>query len=149
MPVPPAVAGGSTRPGASGGSGAQRQPPATAGGTDLRGRVEEMLIERMRNASSLGQRITYNRAILNVAASERARGVLKGLLKSEPPPSGGGQKPGTGSTRASLGAVEPRRGGGSANWPPAYAGGSDLPLKAKDRFDIVTRLLILGDPEAP
>jgi aminopeptidase N len=35
--------------------------------------------------------------------------------------------------------------------PVAAAPGSDLviSLKTKDRFDIVTRLLILGDPEAP
>jgi aminopeptidase N len=32
--------------------------------------------------------------------------------------------------------------------PPANAGGSALPLKTKDRFDIVTRLAILGDPDA-
>jgi aminopeptidase N len=79
----------------------------------------------MRNAETLGQRITFYRAFLNIAASDKARAVLKGILKPEPPPSGGGQK------------VEPL----STNW------GSDLPLKAKDKFDIVTRLIILGDPD--
>jgi len=33
--------------------------------------------------------------------------------------------------------------------PPATAGGSDLRLRTKDRFDIVTRLAVLGDPDAP
>jgi aminopeptidase N len=33
--------------------------------------------------------------------------------------------------------------------PPATAGGSDLPLRTKDKFDIVTRLLILGDADGP
>ncbi len=105
---------------------------ASASGADLRSRVEDLLIERMRTAPGLGQRITFYRAFLNIAASQKARGVLKTLLKSEPPPSGGGQKVGAGPT----------------NGPAANAGGSDLPLKTKDRFDIVTRLLILGDPEA-
>jgi aminopeptidase N len=59
--------------------------------------------------------------------------VLKAMLKSEPPASAGGQKLGARST----------------NWPAANAAGSDLPLKTKDRFDIVTRLAILGDPDAP
>jgi aminopeptidase N len=37
--------------------------------------------------------------------------------------------------------------------PPATAGGTDsggaIPIRTKDQFDIVTKLLILGDPEAP
>jgi aminopeptidase N len=39
----------------------------------------------------------------------------------------------------------------AAKNPPANAGGSDpfgIPFKTKDRFDIVTRLAILGDPDA-
>jgi len=34
--------------------------------------------------------------------------------------------------------------------PPTTAGGTDktIPLKTKDRFDIVTRLAVLGDPDA-
>ncbi len=117
---------------------------------DLRSRVEDLLIERMRTAPTLGQRITFYRAFLNVAASEKARGVLKSMLvKSEPPPSGGGQKVGIGSTPTSSGTVGTKPGAGATNWPPANAGGSDLPLKSKDQFDIITRLLILNDPDAP
>jgi aminopeptidase N len=88
----------------------------------------------MRNSPTLGQRITYYRALLNIVSTENGRSVLKAMLKSEPPPSGGGQKLGVRST----------------NWPAANAAGSDsIPLKTKDRFDIVTRLAILGDPDAP
>jgi aminopeptidase N len=106
------------------------EPSLTVG---LRTRVEEMLIDRMRSAPMLGQRITYYRAFLNIGASERARGVLKDLLRSVPPAVTGG---------APLSATKA---------PPTTVGGTDksIPLKTKDRFDIVTRLLILGDAEAP
>jgi aminopeptidase N len=90
---------------------------------ELAPRVENILIDRMKTAETLGQRITYYRAFLNVASSEKAKNVLKAMLKkSEPPASAGGF-----------------RGGGN----------SAFPLKTKDKFDIVTRLLILGDPDAP
>ncbi|MGD9562067.1 MAG: M1 family aminopeptidase [Pyrinomonadaceae bacterium] len=122
---PPALAGG--LPDAV----ALKRPAANAAGIDLHTRVEDMLIERMRNAATLGQRITYYRAFLNIAASDKARGVLKGLLRSEP------RAVATGFRKA------PRE-----KNPVAIAPGSDLPLKTKDKFDIVTRLLILGDPDA-
>ncbi|MBX3244637.1 MAG: hypothetical protein KF685_09305 [Acidobacteria bacterium] len=97
----------------------------------LRSRVEDLLIERMQNAETQGQRITYYRAFLNVAESENARNTLKAMLKkSEPPASAGGFLNGNDNKN-----------------PPTHAGGSDLPLKTKDKFDIVTRLIILGDPE--
>ena len=78
------------KPDREGGRNAQRGDPAlaharaSASGDDLRSRVEDMLIERMRNAESLGQRITYYRAFLNVAASDKARGVLKEILRAAP-----------------------------------------------------------------
>jgi len=101
---------------------------------DLRARVENLLIDRMQNAPTLGQRITFYRAFLNIAASEKARGVLKGLLRESVPPAvaGGDRAP-------------------AAKAPPTTVGGTDksVPLKTKDKFDIVTRLLILGDPDAP
>jgi len=86
-------------------------------------RVEDMLIAGMRNSETLGQRITYYRAFLNIASSEKARGVLKGMLRNAGTPAG--------DTK-----TDAAKGGG-------------VPLKAKDRFDIVTKLLILNDPEAP
>jgi aminopeptidase N len=58
--------------------------PRSAPGSDLPTRLENLLIDRMQNAPTLGQRITFYRAFLNVAMSENARGVLKQLLKSEP-----------------------------------------------------------------
>ncbi|HUR99666.1 MAG TPA: ERAP1-like C-terminal domain-containing protein, partial [Pyrinomonadaceae bacterium] len=64
------------------------------------------------NAPTLGQRITFYRAFLNVASTENARSTLKDIL----------------NLKFQI---------------------SDLKLKTKDRFDIVTRLLILNDPEAP
>jgi aminopeptidase N len=107
-----------------------KRPDATAPGSDLPIRIENLLIDRIRNAPTLGQRITFYRAFLNVATSENARGVLKQLLKSEPGAVATGLLPAT-------------------KRPLATAQGSDLSLKTKDRFDIVTRLIILGDPDAP
>src|SRR6185369_12168285 len=107
------------------------QPPATAGGSDLGRRLETILIDRMRTAPTLGQRITYYRAFLNIVSTENGRSVLKEMLRVSVPP-----------------AVA----GGAVKSPPITVGGTDtatIPLKTKDRFDIVTRLAILGDPDAP
>jgi aminopeptidase N len=73
--------------------------------------IEAVLIDKMQNAPTLGQRITFNRAFLNVASSEKARLILKDTL------------------------------GGKYQI-------KDLKLKTRDKFDIVTRLLMLGDKDA-
>ena len=71
-----------------------------------------MLIERMQNAPTLGQRITFYRAFLNIASTEKARMRLHEIFDLK---------------------YEIR----------------DFKLRTKDKFDIVTKLLILGDPAAP
>jgi hypothetical protein len=111
---------------------------------DVRSRVEEMLIAGMQNSPTQGQRITYYRALLNVAASEKARAVLKVMLaaKAEPLASASGKD--AADKRADY-----TSSASAAILPPANAGGSAVPLRTKDKFDIVTRLLVLGDPEAP
>ena len=81
--------------------------------TELAPKVEALLIDKIQRAATPGQRITFYRAFLGIASTERARGVLKQILKNGSAPD------------------------------------SKFPLKSKDRFDIVTRLIILGDPEAP
>ncbi len=85
-------------------------------------RLEAVLIDKMQNAPTLGQRVTFYRAFTNIASTENARNVLKQMLA-------GGKKSTLPAGRVS-------------------ASEAAIPLKAKDRFDIVTRLLILGDPEA-
>ncbi|HZH34522.1 MAG TPA: ERAP1-like C-terminal domain-containing protein, partial [Pyrinomonadaceae bacterium] len=74
--------------------------------------LEKVLLEKITNAETAGQRITFYRAFLNVASSADARQKLKDVLN---------------------GKFEIR----------------DLKLKTKDKFDIVTKLLILNDPDAP
>ncbi|MEQ1604053.1 MAG: M1 family aminopeptidase [Pyrinomonadaceae bacterium] len=167
---PPASAGGrsgAVRPASTGGTPVQKParkqgrniqpadnalPNGRAYATDLQTRVEALLIDRMQNASTPGQKITYYRSFLNIASSENARRIMKEILnrsggsKGEPPASAGGQ---AASVRPAAG----KPGSG----PPANAGGSPLmPARAgsttfstKDRFDIVSRLIVLGDPEAP
>jgi aminopeptidase N len=112
----------------------------TADTIGLAERVENMLITGMINAATQGQRITYYRAFLQSTESDNARGALKAMLK------------------ASM----ESRSRSTSTFPPGLYSEEDmerilrfeemirrLPLKTKDRFDIVTRLLILGDPDAP
>jgi aminopeptidase N len=77
--------------------------------------LETLLIEKIKNAPTVGQRITFYRAFLNVASSEKARSVLKQFDDSK------------------LDIIQTK----------------GFQLKTKDKFDIVTRLLILGDKDAP
>jgi aminopeptidase N len=111
--------------------------PSATNLSDLQSRLEALLIDRMRLAPTLGQRITYYRAFLNIVSTANGRNVLTEMLRTvqaEPLASASGKS----STSIPTTAL-----------PPANAGGSAIPLKTKDRFDIVTRLAILGDPEAP
>jgi aminopeptidase N len=129
--VPPAVAGGA----------GDTQPKSNA--TALNFRLENLLIEKMRTALTLGQRVTFYRAFLNIASTENARKVLKEMLAKS---AANGQK----APSATAGGTDtvtaaPRTSGGS---PTLNGGGLDIPLKTKDRFDIVTKLAILGDPDA-
>jgi aminopeptidase N len=131
---PPAVAGGSVRWTEPKGN---VQPAATAEGSDkLAERVEGLLIAGMQNSPTLGQRITYYRAFLNIASSGKARNVLKAMLKGGNP-SGSEGAPGQSSPAAGTG----QRDAGRSS--------QAIPLKTKDKFDIVTRLLILNDSDAP
>jgi len=103
LSVPPASAGGST---------VRQKPSANAEGTDLQARLESLLVERIANAKTPGQRITFYRAYLNLASSASAAKNLKDIL--------------AGKSKIAV-----------------------FQLKTKDKFDIVTRLLILGDKDAP
>lgn len=83
--------------------------PTTLG---LRTRFEELLLDKLQHASTPGQRITYYRAYVGTASTEKAHEVLKQMLEQ------------------------------------ASVSGPALRPRTKDKFDIVTRLIILGDPEA-
>jgi aminopeptidase N len=79
---------------------------------ELAPRLEKVLLERINAAETLGQRIVFYRAFLNLAASAESRQKLKEILSGKFEIQG-------------------------------------LKLKTKDKFDIVTRLLILNDADAP
>ena len=127
-----------------------RRPADAVQAGSLRSRVEEMLIERMQKAQTLGQRITYYRAFLNVASSEKARRVFKEMLTAETQRRGEGTG---GNLSGSEGVSLPPNKNTLPTGRVSASGRNDasvgIPLKTKDRFDIVTRLLILNDPEAP
>lgn len=78
---------------------------------DLRSKIETVLLDRLAKATTMGQRITYYRAFLNLGSSANARKVLKEILAG----------------RSTVARFE---------------------LRTKDKFDIVTRLIVLDDPEA-
>ena len=115
---PSAVADGLSRPNNKSleTANAKLQPSATADGSDLSRRLETLLIEKMQNAPTVGQKITFYRAFLNVASSENARKILKSFSLDDK--------------------VDISRTQG-------------FQIKTKDKFDIVTRLLVLGDKDAP
>ncbi|HEY0658937.1 MAG TPA: hypothetical protein VGD05_10705, partial [Pyrinomonadaceae bacterium] len=79
---------------------------------ELAPKIEAVLLDKIQNAPTLGQRITFYRAVLNVASTDKAKQSLKDIL----------------SGKLQI---------------------KDLKLKTKDKFDIVTKLLILNDKDAP
>ena len=93
-------------------------------------RLEALLLGKMSTAETLGQKLTFYRSFLNIAATAGARKTLKELLKA-----------GWGKPVIKEG-ITP-----AAPAPPVPYG--IPPLKTKDKFDILTRLIILNDPEAP
>jgi aminopeptidase N len=80
-------------------------------GQSRRAKIESVLLERIANAKTMGQRITFYRAFLSLASSASARKILKEIL--------------AGKSKVAV-----------------------FQLRTKDKFDIVTRLLILGDRDA-
>jgi len=93
-------------------------------------RLEALLLGKMSTAETLGQKLTFYRSFLNVATTSGARKTLKELLKA------GWGKP---VVKEGITPATPA--------PPVPYG--IPPLKTKDKFDILTRLIILNDPEAP
>jgi aminopeptidase N len=75
-------------------------------------RLEEPLIEKMLNEPTLAKRLTFFRAFLSVALTEKARRILKDILSGE---------------------LQIR----------------DFKLRTLDKFELVTRLAILGGGAAP
>jgi len=86
--------------------------------TAIAPRLEAVLLDRLQNAPTPGQRITFYRAFVANASTAKGREVLKEMLRQ-----GSGNTQAAGRRSAAL-------------------------LRTKDRFDIVQRLIILGDPDA-
>lgn len=99
-------------------------------------RVEDLLIDKIQNAPTQGLRITFYRAFLNIASSKKTRTVLHDIFNGNLGISGG-------DTKTRAGVRQDKEGN------KIYAANPAIPLKTKDRFDIVTKLLILDDENAP
>ncbi|HEX8639129.1 MAG TPA: M1 family aminopeptidase, partial [Pyrinomonadaceae bacterium] len=100
--------------------------------------LENLLIEKMRTAATLGQRITFYRAFLNTASSENAKNVLKEMLNLSIGLNDDGTK--LRNIKPKVAKIYTKNENADAQFPP---------LKTKDKFDIITKLLILGDKDAP
>ncbi len=98
-------------------------------------KLESLLIDKMKTAKTQGERITFYRAFLGIASSENARNVLKEILAGKFEESG---RNATIKERVKVDESETR------SLTVAL-----LPIKTKDKFDIVTKLIILGDKDAP
>ncbi|MBK7391807.1 MAG: ERAP1-like C-terminal domain-containing protein [Chloracidobacterium sp.] len=98
-------------------------------------RLETILLDRLQHAPTAGQRITFYRAFVTTASTAKGREVLKEMLAQ-------------GSSATRTGENHPV---GETPTPLLRKEGSQsaVPLRTKDRFDIVTRLIILGDADAP
>ncbi|MDQ3747395.1 MAG: ERAP1-like C-terminal domain-containing protein [Acidobacteriota bacterium] len=127
---------------------------------ELAPKIETVLIQKMQKAPTLGQRITFYRAFLNIASSEKTRTVLKNILSGKfkieglncrgdscgRPMSEAKVSVGNQTTESSTKISDVRRFGQAQDLPLQNA---PTILKTKDKFDIVTKLLILGDKDAP
>ncbi|MGC2237103.1 MAG: M1 family aminopeptidase [Pyrinomonadaceae bacterium] len=113
--------------------------------------LENLLIDKMQNAPILGQRITFYRAFLNIASTDKARNTLKQILSGEfvikrfnCSDENCGRRPQqniTGNAQVKENQDSPVMSNNQ--------GASLYLLKTKDKFDIVTKLAILGDADAP
>ena len=111
-------------------------------------RLEAILLEKMRSAPTLGQRITYYRALLNTVSTEKGRSVLKEMLRQTSASAAtGGNPTGREGVNPKSAVPNPKS---SDTLPTGRVSASSvtIPLKTKDRFDIVTKLASLNDPDA-
>jgi aminopeptidase N len=96
--------------------------------------IEDVLITNLTGARTKGQRTTFYRAFLNIVSTEKGARTLENILESN-----------NKATPAELEAAKKEANEDNKN--SKFAG---LPvLSTKDKFDLVTRLLILGYKNAP
>ena len=93
--------------------------------------IEKLLLEKMQNAPTLGQKITFYRAFISLASSANARNILKQALAD------------SGTDIAENSEYKQRH----IKLEATAIYKLFPPLKAKDKFDIVTKLITLGDPD--
>ena len=58
-------------------------PVAIAPGSDIAARLERVLLDRMKTAETLGQRVTFYRAFLNLASTDAGKNALKDVLNGK------------------------------------------------------------------
>ena len=91
--------------------------------------IEKLLLNRMVTSETAGQQITFYRALLNAASTDAAKKLLKDILIND--------------GKITIAAdVEPK-----PEVEVVRLVTVSLPLKSKDKFDIVTKLITLGDAD--
>ena len=101
--------------------------------------IEKLLIEKISNAPTLGQRITFYRSLVALASTENARNVLKDVLSGKFCIEGLNCR---GDGLSSPAASNAANANGQGQAQPLQS-----LLKPKDKFDIVTKLIALGDAD--
>jgi aminopeptidase N len=94
-------------------------------------KLENLLIDKIQHAKTSGEKITYFRSFQSTASTDDAREALKFILLEKSP-----------QLKTDVNALQ------IGILPKSFS--NYLPdFKTKDRFDIVTKLIILGDKDAP
>ncbi len=99
-------------------------------------KLEQLLLDKISTSKTIGERITFYRAFLGIASSPDAKNFLKRYLGSSV--SSPTVKEGT---RKDITSPDDKS-------EPAVTVGLPTP-RTRDKFNIVTRLIVLGDKDAP
>ena len=116
---------------------------------DIAPKLEALLIEKIKSSKTTGERITYYRSFLRIASTDRSRFTLKNLLGAEQKSKRNSLDPvnKVRKTKHEVLKMYKGRAGSSPYMGDSIAG--LIPLRTRDKFDIVRKLIILGDKDAP
>ena len=96
---------------------------------ELAPQIENLLLNSMAKAATSGQQITFYRALLNIASTDTTKKILKDIFNNNGKISVAVDV----ETKTEIDAIR--------------LVAVSLPLKAKDKFDIITKLITLGDAD--
>jgi len=108
-------------------------------------RLESLLIGKITCSKTAGQRITFYRAFLRIASSKRSQVILKQLLPST---STAVKHPSAKARKPKWSVFQIYKGGCPSGGQERDSIVGSILIRTKDKFDIVTRLIVLGDKDS-